>query len=79
MKILLFAQLRIAAGFSSLELPVTGTTTGKRIWEDLARRYPALGKVAGPIGLAVDQEITGWDQELKDHQEVAFLPPVSGG
>jgi len=68
----LFAGLRERAGRPSLEL------------EDVARVndvWPALGLGAEPPGLlyAVNRTYVERDQELADGDEVALIPPVSGG
>jgi molybdopterin synthase catalytic subunit len=68
----LFAGLREHAGRSSLEL------------EDVARIedvWPALGLGDEPAGLlyAVNRDYADRDRELQDGDEVALIPPVSGG
>jgi molybdopterin synthase catalytic subunit/molybdopterin converting factor small subunit len=68
----LFAGLRERAGRSSLEL------------EDVARIediWPALGLGDEPTGLlyAVNRSYVERGQELADGDEVALIPPVSGG
>ncbi len=51
--------------------------------EDLRRRYearfPGLLSISGTLLLAVNQEIAGNAALLRDGDEVAFMPPVSGG
>jgi molybdopterin converting factor subunit 1 len=42
-------------------------------------RFPKLGQMGGSLLTAVNQEIRGGSWQLKDGDEVAFLPPVSGG
>ncbi len=68
----LFAGLREQAGWSEREL------------EDIARVrdvWPALGLGGEPPGLlyAVNRKYAGADQELREGDEVALIPPVSGG
>jgi MoaE-MoaD fusion protein len=68
----LFAGLRERAGWSQREL------------EDVARVadvWPALGLGDEPAGLlyAVNKEYAHQDRELADGDEVALIPPVSGG
>jgi molybdopterin converting factor subunit 1 len=50
---------------------------------DLRRRYesrfPKLAGMAGSLLIAVNQEVRGGSWPLADGDEVAFLPPVSGG
>jgi MoaE-MoaD fusion protein len=40
---------------------------------------PRLGELAASIAISVNQEFAGPDSRLKDGDEIAFLPPVSGG
>jgi len=42
-------------------------------------RFPRLREVAGAWLVAVNQEVADRSQILRDGDEVAFLPPVSGG
>jgi molybdopterin converting factor subunit 1 len=79
MKVLLFAQLSQAAGVREIELPVSAPLNGQALWEQLQQQYPALAGISVPLRIARDHEFVAWDTELKDHHEVAFIPPVSGG
>jgi molybdopterin synthase catalytic subunit/molybdopterin converting factor small subunit len=67
----LFAGLRERAGWSSRELDVPS----------VADVWPALGLGEEPAGLlyAVNREYAEPEQELHDGDEVALIPPVSGG
>src|SRR5579862_6828890 len=51
--------------------------------ESLRRRYearfPGLVSVGGSLLVALNQEIANGSEELRDGDEVAFMPPVSGG
>lgn len=45
----------------------------------LADRYPALAPRLATVACAVGDELAGPDHRLRDGDEVALLPPVSGG
>jgi molybdopterin synthase catalytic subunit len=55
-----------------------GTRVGD-LFEEYARRFPRLGAMARSLCWGVNQEVVEREQVLKEHDEVAFLPPVSGG
>jgi molybdopterin synthase catalytic subunit/molybdopterin converting factor small subunit len=48
-------------------------------WAELARRYPALGPYRPFVRAARNGAYAGWEEPLVEQDEVAFLPPVSGG
>ncbi|HEU5097543.1 MAG TPA: molybdopterin converting factor subunit 1 [Roseiflexaceae bacterium] len=56
----------------------TGATVGS-FWEVLVARYPRLGGYTGRMLYAVNQEYATPATKLHDGDEVAFIPPVSGG
>jgi molybdopterin converting factor subunit 1 len=63
------------------EEPITleeGATVGV-LWEHLVARYVRLGGYSGRLLYAVNQEFSTLETELHDGDEVAFIPPVSGG
>lgn len=78
-KVLFFGALKELAGSGSdaLVLP-EGSTLG-----DLVRHYeerlPRLREWSGAMAMAVNQEYSGPEARLKSGDEVALLPPVSGG
>ena len=74
LRVLLFASLRERAGWEERTLPVpTPSPTARQVWEELN-----LGSLAG-ISIAVNQQLVGADQPLKAGDELAFLPPCTGG
>lgn len=74
----LFARLREIAGAPELERDVEVPTLGG-LWDQLAREYPAMAPYRGSVSGAVNAEYARMDTPISDGDEVAFLPPVSGG
>jgi molybdopterin converting factor small subunit len=60
-----------------LELPDGATPADAA--DRLVSRFPALEWLRRVTRPAVNLEYTTWDQTLQDGDEVAFIPPVSGG
>jgi MoaE-MoaD fusion protein len=75
-RIRLFAQLRERAGASELELELPD---GARVRDALAA--PAVASIADglPLVLAVNREYAAEDAPLSAGDELALIPPVSGG
>jgi molybdopterin converting factor subunit 1 len=61
----------------SVELPEGSTTS--ELKHKLCSEYSALSSLINEITLAVNQTYTYSDICLKEADEVAFLPPISGG
>jgi len=69
-----FARYRERLGFQRLELPLPAPATLAALLED-----PRLAGLPGDALLAVNQAFAGRDTMLRDGDEVALMPPVSGG
>ncbi len=73
-----FASLReLSAGSTELDLPDDARVTDA--WEGLAARHAGLVPHRSFVRAARNGAYAGWDDHLTDGDEVAFLPPVSGG
>src|SRR5262249_52767043 len=75
----LFARLRDIAGSSEMARDVAPGATIRSVWRELAREFPELANYERSISSAVNADYAKMDQVLSDGDEVAFLPPVSGG
>ena len=78
-RVKLFAVLRERAGESEamLELPDGATVAVAR--DLLARTYPTLATHLSRVAFAVNQSYVKPDAPLADGDELALIPPVSGG
>jgi MoaD family protein len=76
-KVLLFAALREAAGSSRVD--ADAPTVGALLDELSARFGPAFDRVMRAGTVVVNGETAGREVELRPDDEVALLPPVSGG
>jgi molybdopterin synthase catalytic subunit len=78
-KVLFFGQLRDILGRSeeALELPVGSRLSD--VFEHYSARYPGIDAMAGSIVLARNHEFTPAASAVCDGDEIALLPPVSGG
>ena len=75
----LFARLRDVTGASELACEVPDGARVRDVWQWLADRYPAIAAHGSSVSSAVNAEYARMDADVKDGDEVAFLPPVSGG
>ena len=75
----LFARLRDIVGASELGRDVPAHASVKTVWDQLVTEFPDLGVYAASISAAVNADYARMDARLADGDEVAFLPPVSGG
>ncbi|MFZ5817096.1 MAG: molybdenum cofactor biosynthesis protein [Bacillota bacterium] len=74
----LFAAAADAAGRRLLEGDWAGLTPPQLV-EALQQEYPGLARLAPVLAIAVNREYATPDHVLQDGDEVALIPPVSGG
>jgi molybdopterin converting factor subunit 1 len=79
MHVLFFAQLKDAAGVSELEMKVSGSLGTDEFWAQINSAYPKLAPYRKTTRLARNGEYASADTKFTDADEVALIPPVSGG
>ncbi|WP_301099198.1 molybdopterin synthase sulfur carrier subunit [Otariodibacter sp.] len=79
-KVLFFAQTRELVDTDSLELEAK-FSTAEQLRKHLSQkgRKWALALESGKLLVAINQTISPLSAEIKDGDEVAFFPPVTGG
>jgi len=74
-----FASLRERAGSAELVRELSAPISVGELWEALRRERAPLAEFRGSVAFAVNQEYVDSKTTLQDNDEVAFIPPVSGG
>jgi molybdopterin converting factor subunit 1 len=74
-----FAGHRDITGRAEERIELDAGATVGSLWEVLVARYPRLAGYSGRVLYAVNQEFGALTTQLHDGDEVAFVPPVSGG
>lgn len=74
-----FARLRELAGCREWGCDVPDGSTVADVWQAGVDRYPAVAVLAGSLSCAVNADFSRMNAVVRDGDEVAFLPPVSGG
>jgi molybdopterin converting factor subunit 1 len=75
----LFGRLHDLAGAAQLERNVPAAATAGDAWRALEAEVPAVTPYAHAVSVAVNADFAKMATTLTDGDEVAFLPPVSGG
>ncbi len=78
-RIRLFGRLHDLAGAGELERDVPADATVEALWEQLASEFPSMSSYRRSVSAAVNADFARMTARLSDGDEVAFLPPVSGG
>ncbi len=79
MRILFFAQTKDAAETSELEIKISGSIGIEEIWDKLIAQKPKLAGFRKTTRLARNGEYADVKTKFTDTDEVALIPPVSGG
>jgi len=75
----LFARLRELAGRAEMRKELPEDATVRQAWDAVIAECPALAAYGSSLSAAVNADYARFTAPLKDGDEVAFLPPVSGG
>jgi len=79
MRILFFAQLKDATGCDSIELALPSSWNTEQLWAVLLKQFPALATHRANVRLSRNWEYADADALFSNDDEVALIPPVSGG
>ncbi len=78
-KVLLFASLKDQVGERCISLELPNDATVKDLLRTLSQRYPSLSERWNVVQVAVNEEYATPVVLLHPNDEVALIPPVSGG
>jgi sulfur-carrier protein len=78
-KVLFFASLADITGMRDTSIEAPGFTDVQSIFNRFVRDFPALEAYSTSALFALNSEFARPGSPVKDGDEVAFFPPVSGG
>ncbi|VAX02754.1 Molybdopterin synthase sulfur carrier subunit [hydrothermal vent metagenome] len=70
-----FASLRETIGKSDISLDTDNIATAADVWRIATDNHDPIGNML----IAINMEYASLDETVKDGDEVAFFPPVTGG
>ena len=79
LKVLFFGRLKEILGHPEESITSADATTIEQLFALYTARHPELAKFRPSLVASRNQEFAAWDTPLNSGDEVAFLPPVSGG
>jgi molybdopterin converting factor subunit 1 len=78
-RVLFFASLADISGMREVRLDAAGFKDVGSVFETFAREFPALEAYRASVLSAVNSEFAQPESPVRDGDEIAFFPPVSGG
>lgn len=78
-RVLFFGVLKELVERSSDEAELPAGATLGAVFESYAERFPRLREMAGSVAAARNRQFSDFSARVEEGDEVAFLPPVSGG
>ena len=77
--VLFFASVREIVGCRKIEMEIPEGTSVEDLRHRLVAVYPALSRMHRSVAWAVNAEYVDESQLLRPGDEIALIPPVSGG
>ena len=78
-KVLFFGRLQEVAGLRERILEVNDGSRIEDLFAHCAHSNPELARYRASLVACVNQEFAPWNTPIHADDEIAFLPPVSGG
>jgi molybdopterin converting factor subunit 1 len=78
-QVLFFGRLKDVTGLSQDSAEIASPATLEQLFALYAARHSELAKYRASVVASLNQEFAAWETPLHFGDEVAFLPPVSGG
>jgi len=78
-RVLFFGRLKDIVGTAEEQAELSEGARVEDLFERYGRNFPELAKFRDSVAASVNQEFAEWRAPLASGDEVAFLPPVSGG
>jgi len=79
LKIRLFAILRDVVGEREISISVPSGVTVRYLNNEILKKYPQLSSFSNKFVTSVNYKVTSGDTIITSSDEIALLPPVSGG
>lgn len=79
MRILFFAQLKDATGCDSAEMAPSSPLNAEQLWAEILKKFPKLAAYRSSVRLAKNCEYAAAREVFGANDEIALIPPVSGG
>jgi molybdopterin converting factor subunit 1 len=78
-KVKFFASYKEALGKDEIDLELDDDSNVSKLLDILRKDHPKLGNLMETLVVSVNLEYADYEKKLKEGDEVALLPPVSGG
>ncbi|HXM94951.1 MAG TPA: MoaD/ThiS family protein [Candidatus Dormibacteraeota bacterium] len=78
-KVLFFGRLKEILGRGEDSMEIADGTSIENLFAQYVTRIPELARYRASLVASRNQEFASWSTALRGGDEIAFLPPVSGG
>jgi molybdopterin converting factor subunit 1 len=78
-RVLFFASLADVAGMRETTVDASAVTDVNSVFDIFVEKFPALGDYRASLLVALNAEFARPESPVRDGDELAFFPPVSGG
>lgn len=79
LRVLFFGQLKEIVGAAEHTFDAADGARLEDLYSSYAQKFPRLAEFRASVAASINQEYAPWNAKPRAGDEVAFLPPVSGG